>query len=134
MRSIFSSNSIILLARSPNPPLAFWGRLARVVFPFACFGGPVVVGVLGARMFGTRTYQIVGMGYLTLLLLAGLIALAAGRTAAKMSDEQRAGVLPESLLAAGRTSKGYWENQAVLGALFAAASIFGIALIVVGEL
>lgn len=134
MRSIFSNNAIMLLARSSSPALAFWGHLARYVFPVVCFGGPVVVGVLGARMLGARTYQIVGLGYLTLLTLAGLIALAAGRTAAKMSDEQRAGVLPESLLTAGRTSKGYWENQAVLGALFAAASIFGIALIVVGEL
>ncbi|MGP1309492.1 MAG: hypothetical protein ACTS27_04765 [Phycisphaerales bacterium] len=127
------SGPVMLLAEARDPTLAFWGRLARVIFPFMLAYPLAIVGMRLARVITSSEVHLFFAGYPVLGLLIGIVALGAGRAAAKMSDEQRAGALPESLLAAGRTSKEYWENQAVLGGLFVAASIFGIALIVVGE-
>lgn len=128
------SGPIMLLSESRDPTLAFWGRLASVVFPFMLVYPLVILGLRAAQTITSSEVYLFFAGFPVLWLLIGIVALGAGRAAARMPDEQRAGALPESLLAAGRTSKAYWENQAVLGALFVAASIFVIALIVVGEL
>lgn len=94
----------------------------------------VILGLRAAKTIMSSEIYLFFAGYPVLWLLIGIIALGAGRAASKMPDEQRARALPESLVATGRTSRGYWERQAIVGALFAAASIFGIALILVGEL
>jgi hypothetical protein len=131
MHSIRDS-PIVLLRHSSHPTLALWGGIAEFVFPIALLGGPVLLGLVVGQPFGSFPYNFVGVGYLILLSMVGLIALRTGRLLARMSDEQRAAALPESLVATGRTSKGYWERQAIFGALFAAATIIFIVLIVAG--
>jgi hypothetical protein len=124
----------MLLSESRDPALAFWGRLASVMMLLMVVYPMVVLGMRAAKIITSSEIYLFFAGYPVLWLLIGIVALGAGRAASMMSDEQRARALPESLVATGRTSRGYWENQAVLGALFAAASIFLIALFVVGEL
>jgi hypothetical protein len=128
------SGPIMLLSESPDPTLAFWGRLARVVFPFMLVYPLVILGLRAAKTITSSEVYLFFAGFPVLWLLIGIVALGAGQAAAKMSDEQRAAALPETLVATGRTSRGYWERQAIFGALFAAASIFLIALFVVEDL
>jgi hypothetical protein len=128
------SGPIMRLSESPDPKLAFWGRMACVVFPFMFLYPLVILGLRAAKTITSSEVSLFFPGFPVLWLLIGIVALGAGRAAARMSDEQRAGALPEALVATGRTSRLSWEGTAIFGALLAAASIFLIALIVVGEL
>jgi hypothetical protein len=125
---------IMLLSESPDPALAFWGRLARVVFPITWLFPLCILGLLAAKMIPSTALNGFFAGFPMLILLVGVIAFGSGRAVAKMSDEQRAAAMPESLLVMGRTSKKYWENQAVVGGLLIAFCIFVLAMILAGEL
>jgi hypothetical protein len=125
---------IMLLSESPDPALAFCGRLARVVFPIAVLFPLCFSWLLAARMIPSTAHTGFFAGCPAFILLVGVIAFGSGRAVAKMSDEQRAAAMPESLVKMGRTRREHWENQAVVGGLLIAFSIFVIAMIFAGEL
>jgi hypothetical protein len=130
MRSIRDS-PIGLLRHSPNTTLAFWGRLASVVLPIASVGTVVLLALASLLRSGLFSEPLLWGGCLALNAIAAFIMFAAGRAAARMSNEERVGALPEALLAMGRTSKTYWAGVAIFGAILAAASIALIVVIVV---